>query len=512
MAGQSLRERLAFNFGSGTVPGHRTIGRVEDERDITVAAPPAARRADRGADWSYLGLLVFTAVLLTRPQDQIPGLGALHLAELSALVAVASMVMQRLRRGLPLVRMTPEVVGLLAFGGAILVSVPFSIWPGGALALFTDSYLKVLIVFVLMANTLTTPRRLEQITWLIVLCCGYVAGQSIVNYLRGINLVEGNRLGGAVGGIFGNPNDLAMNMVAFLPAAIIVAFATRYATPRRLVAAAALVLMFGAIVFSKSRGGGLGLAAMLLTLMLLGRRVRPGFSGLALVVMVAATPLLPSSFWARMASTLDAQRDREQFSGSREARSTVMLEGLQAFASRPLTGVGAGQFPNYNPPDRRERWRETHNALLQVAAETGLFGLLAFCFLIVRGGLAAAATRKMLDPPHRRGSPDVAAAAMTDPERRTIQALNAALTAGLAGWFVCALFGSIAYNWTFYYLLALLVAARELTRDHLAASRSATARGTMAPAPHVALLTHLAGADVTPISRHQPRAGARGRL
>ena len=28
-------------------------------------------------------------------------------------------------------------------------------------------------------------------------------------------------MGGAVGGIFGNPNDLAMNMTTFLPAAIV---------------------------------------------------------------------------------------------------------------------------------------------------------------------------------------------------------------------------------------------------------------------------------------------------
>ena len=29
--------------------------------------------------------------------------------------------------------------------------------------------------------------------------------------------------------------------------------------------------------------------------------------------------------------------------------------------------MGAGQFKNYNPPDRLEPWHETHNVLLQVA-------------------------------------------------------------------------------------------------------------------------------------------------
>jgi len=41
------------------------------------------------------------------------------------------------------------------------------------------------------------------------------------------------------------------------------------------------------------------------------------------------------------------------------------------------------------------------------------------------------------------------------------------MSAGLIGWFVCAMFASVAYNWTFYYLLALIVAARDLSRDQL---------------------------------------------
>ena len=39
---------------------------------------------------------------------------------------------------------------------------------------------------------------------------------------------------------------------------------------------------------------------------------------------------------------------------------------------------------------------------------------------------------------------------------------------GLIGWFVCAFFASVAYNWTFYYLLALIVATRDVVRGRLA--------------------------------------------
>src|SRR5207248_1001877 len=94
-------------------------------------------------------------------------------------------------------------------------------------------YAKCVIVFVLMLNTLTTPKRLEQLTWLVIVCCGYIAARAVLDYARGMNLVEDGRVGGAVGGIFGNPNDLALNMVTFMPAALMVALTRRHSILRR---------------------------------------------------------------------------------------------------------------------------------------------------------------------------------------------------------------------------------------------------------------------------------------
>jgi hypothetical protein len=40
------------------------------------------------------------------------------------------------------------------------------------------------------------------------------------------------------------------------------------------------------------------------------------------------------------------------------------------------------------------------------------------------------------------------------------------------------MFASVAFSWTFYYLLALVVAARELSRDRLTAARALRLTGT----------------------------------
>ncbi|HEY1912302.1 MAG TPA: O-antigen ligase family protein [Vicinamibacterales bacterium] len=451
-------ERLAFNFGVGTVPGQG------HQADIVPTFATAAYAEPR--DWGYGGLLAFTAVLLLRPQDQIPALRVLHLAEICALIGIGPMFMHRFARRAPVFRITPETVGLAILGAVMLATAPFSIWPSDALMTIFDSYLKIVIVFVLMMNTLTTAKRIEQVTSLIVLCCGYIAFRAAFDYARGVNLVDGGRVAGAVSGIFGNPNDLALNMVTFMPAAMMFAFSRQQPAWRRLLAAGIAALMLATVIFTKSRGGALGLGVMLVTFLYLGRRLRPGFMIMALASVLLAVPFMPTSFWNRMATIADEKQDKAEFTGSSEARRVVMEEGIATFFERPLVGVGVGQFKNYNPPERKERWRETHNALIQVAAETGVFGLAAFVFLLYRAIRSVVQTLRILRPA-RRGRPDPLRTAMSAGDRASLYAGTTALAAGLAGWFTCSLFASVAYSWTFYYVLALIVATHELVRLRL---------------------------------------------
>jgi hypothetical protein len=56
---------------------------------------------------------------------------------------------------------------------------------------------------------------------------------------------------------------------------------------------------------------------------------------------------------------------------------------------------------------------------------------------------------------------------VTPEEHDELDAHGAAMSASIVGWFVCALFASVAYHWTFYYLLALSTAPRELLNDRL---------------------------------------------
>jgi hypothetical protein len=107
--------------------------------------------------------------------------------------------------------------------------------------------------------------------------------------------------------------------------------------------------------------------------------------------------------------------------------------------------------------------------LIQVAADLGIFGLLAFLFLVYRGIRTALWLRGVLGPQRRRRPAHEAAQAMAPNEREALYEHAIAMGAASIGWFVCAMFASVAYSWIFYYLLALTVAARELILDRVRA-------------------------------------------
>jgi hypothetical protein len=105
--------------------------------------------------------------------------------------------------------------------------------------------------------------------------------------------------------------------------------------------------------------------------------------------------------------------------------------------------------------------------VLQVASELGVAGLLCFGFLIARAFLAPLQTARLLRRFSGRGRNARDSLAMPESERAAFAIHQIAMSASVAGWFVCALFGSVAYNWTFYYLLGLAIAPREILLDRI---------------------------------------------
>jgi O-antigen ligase len=483
-----MSERLTFGYGrrDGRMDAP-SIGMSPGEAPDSREFPASGVRRRPKRDWAYTLLFWFTVLLFLRPQNSFALLQALHPTELCAIGATIALVVSRITRGQPITRITPELVGVAAFGAVMLATAPFSIWPGGVVGEFRNVFAKVILVYVLIVNTVNTPKRLEAITWLLVSACGYVGFRAVLDYARGVNLIENGRVQGALTTIFQNPNDMALNMVALLPLAIFFAL-RRTKTSHRLFALGCTVVMLGAIVASHSRAGTVGLAAMMLVLAAFAVRRRPGAVAAGALALTLSLPFLPASYWERLQSITDASKDD---TGSREARETLFRESWRAFVENPLTGIGAGQFVNWDPEGRVVPWRESHDVFLQVASEMGIAGFAVFMFLIARWGLSvrdirillrrerAARRRRDRAGPGGQGRASAPAVTLTPEEMELFDAHSAAMAASLVGWIVCAFFASVAYSWTFYYLLALAAVPRDLLVARVrmpAAARAASDR------------------------------------
>ena len=503
-------ERLTFNIGtsrSGTkVVVGRAAGRAAGARGAAPAASRLARAKQQIAevreryDADYLFMLAFTTLLFFRPQDHVPGLAALHLAELTAIGGLAAMAVRRLSAGQTIAHVNGEVVAVIALGAVIVLTLPFSIWPGGSLTVFSDVYVKIILIFALMMSTITSPRRVRQMTWIMIVASGYIAARAVADYVRGVNLIEGSRVRGAVGGMFENPNDLALNLVTFLAPTLFIILQEKKAS-RRLFACAIAAAMVAAIVCTKSRSGFLGLLAMVAVVLFYVAQKKPAIVAGAVLAGCLALPVMPSTFWERMDSIVNADEDA---SGSRAARLRLIDQGMEVFLENPVTGVGAGQFQNYNAPGVVEKWRVTHNVWLQVAADLGIFGLFIFAFMVMRAYTSSFAALRMLrasriaDRALRastgrsaplRASPQfnpqspirVPHYNLSDEDRRLLEINAKGMIAAIVGWTVCSMFASVAFNWTFYYVFALAVAGRDILLSRRVATEQPAAKSVRVP-------------------------------
>ena len=190
--------------------------------------------------------------------------------------------------------------------------------------------------------------------------------------------------------------------------------------------------------------------------------------------MLVAAPMMPSWFWVRLGSITDPVAGRVRL---RQARKDLMWEGWQTFVEHPLTGVGAGQFKNYNPPDRlRALARNAQRAAADRAPSSASSDCWRFSCCSGRRARSLLWTRRMFgtarahrETDHGAGTLPVTEAFRPD-EREWMRMHAVAMSASLVGWLVCAQFASVGYYWTFYYLFALIVAGRELTSDRIVAA------------------------------------------
>jgi hypothetical protein len=272
-----------------------------------------------------------------------------------------------------------------------------------------------------------------------VLSGAFVAVISVSDFFQGRNLVEGRATGG-VGGIFGNPNDLALAMNVLLPLAIGLAL-SRPSSFTKLLYLACAGLFVLTIFVTYSRSGFLTmLAAGMFLLVKIGRRYPAAWVAGALLagVLFASSP-------ARLFTLFQGSADSGSAAGSATARWELVKRAIEVAGANPVRwtfGVGINNFGIVSIHDQA-----THNAYLQVFNEVGLPAAICytlFLFSVFRiAGVLSKRYRKA------RGY-------------RQIWLTVVAIQTSLVAYAVGSAFASVAFLWYVYYPAAFAVCLQEL--------------------------------------------------
>lgn len=212
-----------------------------------------------------------------------------------------------------------------------------------------------------------------------------------------------------------------------------------------------LVLL--ALLFSQSRGPWIAAVVMVLIVCLLHRDILL-YKRLALIYILLALCFLSPSLRARALTITHTEY------ASNAERLEMWQAGRRMVQDHPLLGVGPGSMPLASPHYQSEKrrldgpWGHLHNTFVNVAAERGLLGLLAFLTYIMV--LASELWRG-----YRR-------AVVKDDEDSKIILLTALL--GLAGWLVAGFTETVYHDsnvlMMFYFVMGIAVAAsRGLLKD-----------------------------------------------
>jgi hypothetical protein len=389
---------------------------------------------------TFIGLYLFSIMVLFRPYEIVSGLGFLAFtAFYFALVTLAIYVPSQLAIEGNLTVMSTEVKALLAMTVLALITIPIARSPALAWDSFYEPFIKTVIIFIVMINVVRTRKRLMAMIWLSFGIGIYLSIRALQLYQAGVFSVESYRVSVIeTDGMFGNPNDMAIHFVMMAPISLALALGSKNKL-MRVVYFVSTALFVSANTVTYSRGGFLGLLATVLVLAWkLGRKYKLNVSIATIVATVVLMIAAPGNYGLRMLSIFIPGLDPV---GSSDARREMLERSLIVTLRNPW-GIGIGNFPIVGIHEH-----QSHNAFTQVSSEIGLLGLAAYLvFMISPFRKLRAIERKCFDAN----------------EHNWFYYLSIGLQASIVGYWVSSFFASVAYNWFIYYLIAYAVAFRRI--------------------------------------------------
>lgn len=269
-----------------------------------------------------------------------------------------------------------------AFLAAVVLAAAFAEHTAVALRELMNLGLMVGLLVVATDELTRRPERVGRLAGVVAWVAGLtgvLAALQTFGLVPGRFTLAGTSLYRATAGL-GWPNELGMFMAVSFPFAVH-AYRSAEGMGRRLVAAGLIAATGTGLALTFSRGSWLGLATATPILLLAGdRRFTLKLLAGAAVAVIALDVLLGGVLTDRAAGVFTDPYVIQ--------RLALMLAGVLMFLAHPIVGVGPGGYgeslAEYGPqiPWLWDYVGSSHNAYLEMAAETGILGLAAFVALL----------------------------------------------------------------------------------------------------------------------------------
>ena len=321
---------------------------------------------------------IWTFILLCRPQDYLPFLGLLRPGLSVGLITLLLYISTVKNNEKISANVQFKLYKYLII--VMIIGVPFSYYKSASLKEVFDYASITTMFFFLFYQLVYTAEKMLKLLF------AYCSGVTVYAiYILKSGDFSSARI--SFGSMF-DPNDIAYFIISFLTFNFL--FITRDQRGyMRVISVINIVIGLIVILKTGSRGGLIACIAIFAYLLFAkNNTVKVSFVTKALLVITAIMSLqFVAMDTERYKTILDVQDDYNVT--GEEGRIAIWKTGMRMMLSRPLTGVGMNCFNEGVGRDREERgldsakWQTAHNSIVQIGAETGIFGLILFCLMSI---------------------------------------------------------------------------------------------------------------------------------
>ena len=398
-----------------------------------------------------LNMAVMGSILayVWRAQDLWKTLGTIQFPSLISLAAIGLFVFDSdARRSLRGIK-NPVTTSMCVIVALAILSVPMSLNRGLSFYFVTDDLLKSFALFLILAASIRSVADVKRYS------VAMLAGGAFYAFLveTTVNIGASGRLSNLA---YYDANDLGALLVDIIPFCLYFLVRAKNRVFRAL-SGATIILFILVIIKTGSRGAFLGLLVIGGYLLFVFREIPARVRWTAVIVGAGTLIVMGGAqYWEDMGTLLNLQADYNWSGKSDAGRIEVWTRGVGYMVTHPITGVGVSAFPvaegTISPiADKQElgigvKWSAAHNSFVQIGAELGIGGLIAFIALCYYGYRISRGGKSKLES---HGFSDA-------------RLLGHTLAASMVGFVCTGFFLSMAYSAFIFTLCGLIVGVAKL--------------------------------------------------